>query len=102
MLVLVENVAEIAKITNYRGWSLTSGEVCPEKTVPKVCAKIAVEIRSARMAWVSNPPQPPSVTAGTRFHSTDQQPLETKNFLRDQRKHTRNQHLRKSSRWIPT
>ena len=31
MLVLVENVAEIAKITNYRGWPLASG-VCPEKT----------------------------------------------------------------------
>ena len=32
MLDLVKNVAEIAKITNYRGWSLASDEVCPEKT----------------------------------------------------------------------
>ena len=32
MLDLVKNVAEIAKITNYRGWLLASDEVCPEKT----------------------------------------------------------------------
>ena len=32
MAGLVENVSEIAKVTNYRGWSLTSDEVCSEKT----------------------------------------------------------------------
>ena len=32
MLDLVENVAKIAKITNYRRWSIVSDEVCPEKT----------------------------------------------------------------------
>ena len=32
MLDLVENVAEIAKITKCRGSSLASDEVCPEKT----------------------------------------------------------------------
>ena len=32
MLDLVENVAEIAKIANCLGWSLTSDEVCPEET----------------------------------------------------------------------
>ena len=32
MLDLVKNVAEIAKITNYHGWSLANDEVCPEKT----------------------------------------------------------------------
>ena len=37
MIKLVENVAEIAKITNYRGRSLTNGDVCPEKTY--VCAE---------------------------------------------------------------
>ena len=29
---LVENVAEIAKVTNYHGRSLASDEVCSEKT----------------------------------------------------------------------
>ena len=29
---LVENVSEIAKVTNYRGKSLASDEVCSEKT----------------------------------------------------------------------
>ena len=37
MLDLVENVAEITKMTNYRGRSLASDEVCPEKTY--VCAE---------------------------------------------------------------
>ena len=32
MLNLVENVAEIAKITNYRGRSIANGDVCLEKT----------------------------------------------------------------------
>ena len=32
MLNLVENVAEIAKITNYRGSSIAHGDVCLEKT----------------------------------------------------------------------
>ena len=32
MLNLVENVAEIAKITNYRGSSIANGDVCLEKT----------------------------------------------------------------------
>ena len=32
MVGLVENVPEIAKVTNYRGRSLASGEVCSEKT----------------------------------------------------------------------
>ena len=31
MLDLVENVAEIAKITYCLGWPLASDEVCPEK-----------------------------------------------------------------------
>ena len=31
MLDLVENVAEIAKITNCGGWSLASDEVYPEQ-----------------------------------------------------------------------
>ena len=32
MLNSVENVAEIAKITNYRGRSIANGDVCLEKT----------------------------------------------------------------------
>ena len=32
MVGLVENAAEIAKVTNYRGRSLASDEVCSEKT----------------------------------------------------------------------
>ena len=32
MVGLVENVSEITKVTNYRGRSLASDEVCPEKT----------------------------------------------------------------------
>ena len=32
MLNLVENVAKIAKITNYRGSSIANGDVCLEKT----------------------------------------------------------------------
>ena len=32
MLNLVENVAEIAKITSYRGSSIANGDVCLEKT----------------------------------------------------------------------
>ena len=32
MLNLVENVAEVAKITNYRGKSIANGDVCLEKT----------------------------------------------------------------------
>ena len=32
VLNLVENVAEIAKITNYRGSSIANGDVCIEKT----------------------------------------------------------------------
>ena len=39
MLDLVKNVAEIAKITNYRGWSLASDEVCLEKTYGLVMAR---------------------------------------------------------------
>ena len=32
MVRLVENVAEIAKVTNYHGRSLARGEECSEKT----------------------------------------------------------------------
>ena len=32
MVGLVENVSETAKVTNYRGRSLASDEVCSEKT----------------------------------------------------------------------
>ena len=32
MLNLVENVADIAKITNYQGRSRANGDVCLEKT----------------------------------------------------------------------
>ena len=32
MVVLVENVSETAKVTNYRRRSLASDEVCSEKT----------------------------------------------------------------------
>ena len=32
MLELIKNLTEIAKIANFRGWSLPSDEVCPEKT----------------------------------------------------------------------
>ena len=45
---LVENAAEIAKITNYRGRSLASDNVCPEKSVPKLCAGIAAKSTSFR------------------------------------------------------
>ena len=34
MLNLVENVAEIAKITNYRGRSVANGDVCLEIETP--------------------------------------------------------------------
>ena len=32
MMCLVENVSEIGKVTNHRGMSLASDEVCSEKT----------------------------------------------------------------------
>ena len=41
MVGLVENVSEIAKVTNYHGRSLASDEVCSEKT--GVSAEIAVK-----------------------------------------------------------
>ena len=46
MVGLVESVSEIAKVTNYCGRSLASGEVCSEKTGvtgEKMSAEIAMK-----------------------------------------------------------